>query len=163
MIFFRTPELVKNSMSDFDRIVDTLRQHGERITIQRRFVIEALLDTRDHMTISDINTHIQHMQNVPPLAEPTIYRILQWLKELEIVSQTDIAESGVVYQIIGEQKHHHLACLTCGKIINLDDALFDDIREQVKTQYNFQPRIDHMVIYGYCEDCSPDETDNPTD
>ena len=95
-------------MSDYEQIVQVLRQHHERITIQRRLVIEALLDTHAHMTVNDVNEHIQSRQNTPLLADPTIYRILQWLKGLGLVSQTDMADSGIVYQIIGSEKHHHL-------------------------------------------------------
>lgn len=141
-------------MSEYDRIVDVLRQHGERITLQRRLVIVALLDTRAHMTINDINRHVQAKQAVNALSEPTIYRILQWLKDLELVSQTDMSESGIVYQIIGSQKHHHLVCLNCNKTIDVDDVLFDDIRKQLLKQHDFNVRIDHMAIYGQCADCA---------
>lgn len=141
-------------MSEYDRIVQVLRQHGERITIQRRLVIEALLDTHAHMTVNDVNEHIQTKQDVHALAEPTIYRILQWLKELELVSQTDMAESGIVYQIIGSQRHHHLVCLNCAKTIDVTDALFDGVRQQLASEQGFNARIDHMAIYGYCSDCT---------
>lgn len=141
-------------MSEYDRIVQVLRQHGERITIQRRLVIEALIDTHEHMTVNDVNEHIQTKQEAHTLAEPTIYRILQWLKELELVSQTDMAESGIVYQIIGSQRHHHLVCLECGKTVDVADSLFDGIRQQLASEQGFHARIDHMAIYGYCSDCS---------
>lgn len=141
-------------MSEYDAIVETLRQHGERITIQRRLVIEALLATHTHMTVNDVNQHIQTMQGVDALAEPTIYRILQWLKELALVSQTDMAEAGIVYQIIDTQKHHHLVCLNCSKTIDVNDTLFDSIRQQLASEQGFHARIDHMAIYGYCSDCA---------
>lgn len=141
-------------MSEYDRIAQILRQHGERITIQRRLVIEALLDTHDHMSVNDVNQHIKTIQNVDALAEPTVYRILQWLKGLELVSQTDMAEAGIVYQMIGIQKHHHLVCLNCGKTIDVADTLFDAIREQLAHEQGFHARIDHMAIYGYCADCA---------
>jgi len=143
-------------MSEYDRILQVLRQRGERITIQRRLVIDALIDTQTHMTINDVNEHIQTRQDTHALAEPTVYRILQWLKELELVSQTDMAETGIVYQIIGSEKHHHLVCLNCGKTIDVSDDLFDSIRHQLATEHGFHARIDHMAIYGYCSDCAPE-------
>jgi Fur family ferric uptake transcriptional regulator len=141
-------------MSEYNRILEILRHHGERITLQRQLVIHALLETHAHLTVSDINEHIQIKQGGQALAEPTIYRILQWLKQLELVSQTDLAESGIVYQIIGEQKHHHLVCLTCGKTTDVADTLFDGIREQLIRTVGFHARIDHMAIYGYCSGCA---------
>lgn len=141
-------------MSEYNRIVDVLQQNGERLTVQRRWVIKALADTHAHMTISDVNEHIQTKQDLQALAEPTIYRILQWLKDLELVSQTDLAGSGVVYQIIGSSKHHHLICLECGSTMEIDDDLFNSIRENLVNQHGFHARIDHMAIYGYCRDCA---------
>lgn len=146
----RSPKL----MSEYDEIVQILRQHGERITIQRRLVIEALLDTHGHMTVNDVNEYIRSKQNLHVLAEPTIYRILQWLKDLELVSQTDMAESGIVYEMLSTQKHHHLICLNCSQTIDVSDKLFDDMREQLAREQGFHARIDHMAIYGYCSDCA---------
>jgi Fur family transcriptional regulator, ferric uptake regulator len=140
-------------MSEYKRIVQILRQHGERITIQRHLVIQALIDTHAHMTVSGISEHIQTRHNVHDLAEPTIYRILQWLKELKLVSQTDMAASGIVYQIIGSEHHHHLVCLNCARTVDLADTIFDDIRTQLVSEQGFHARIDHMAIYGYCSDC----------
>ncbi|MGB7341238.1 MAG: Fur family transcriptional regulator [Phototrophicaceae bacterium] len=150
-------------MSDYERIVHILRQQNERITIQRRLVIEALVDTQAHMTINDVNEHIRLRQNEHNLSETTIYRILQWLKGLELVSQTDMAESGIVYQIIGLEKHHHLVCLNCNKTTDIDDSLFDAMREELLRQYDFHARIDHMAIYGYCANCLPIMEDESED
>lgn len=157
MMIFRDNN-TKITMSTYEQIANRLRQHGERITIQRRLVIEALLDTGAHMTINDINAHTQQAQDIVTLSDPTIYRILQWLKDLELVSQTDMAESGIVYQIIDADKHHHLVCLNCGITIDVDDTLFDDMRDQLHQEYEFHARIDHMAIYGYCTRCEADIT-----
>ncbi|GAB5491852.1 MAG: Fur family transcriptional regulator [Phototrophicaceae bacterium] len=143
-------------MLDYEQIVNFLRQHNERITIQRRLVIEALLNTQAHMTVNDVNVYIRTQQDINPLAEPTIYRILQWLKDLNLVSQTDMADSGIVYQLIDNNKHHHLVCLDCKKITDVEDSLFDSIRKQLLSQHHFHARIDHMAIYGYCDACLPD-------
>lgn len=140
-------------MNEAKRILEIIRDQGERITIQRRLVIEALTSTRDHMTIGDIRQYIEQRTHDDVLAEPTIYRILQWLKDLGVVAQTDMAQSGVVYQIIGATPHHHLICLNCGRTTELPDALFDDLRAQLERDYRFRARIDHMAIYGYCENC----------
>lgn len=141
-------------MNEFDRIVEKLRQQRERLTIQRRLVIEALTATQAHMTINDVSAYIRSTQPSQPLSEPTIYRILQKLKDLEIISQTDIGETGIVYQVIGESRHHHLVCLNCSRTIDLDDSLFNDLRGVLRDRYGFRARIDHMAIYGYCDNCA---------
>ncbi len=141
-------------MNDTERILNRLREQGERLTIQRKQVIEALTDSGAHMTIGAIRQHISAHTGDDSLTEPTIYRILQWLKDIGVIAQTDIAQSGVVYQVIGAPPHHHLICLRCGCISDLPDALFDEVRARIRDDYQFQPRIDHMAIYGYCAQCT---------
>lgn len=140
-------------MNEYDRMIATLHKQGERLTIQRRLVIAALSETHAHMTISDIGNYI--MQQQPQaLPEPTIYRILQWLKDLGMISQTDMAEAGTVYQIIGASRHHHLICLNCGQTTDVPDRMFNELRQSLLEAYGFQSRMDHMAIYGLCKNCS---------
>ena len=133
-----------------DEIVERLRVRGERLTIQRRRVIEVLNERGDHLAVLDIQHRLA--QQGYDLNETTVYRILQWLKERGVVSQTDLGRS-VVYQIVALQPHHHLVCLNCRRIIDLDDRAMEPLRERLRREYRFEPRIDHMAIFGLCQDC----------
>ena len=143
-------------MQDYDRIVDLIRKSGERLTIQRKLVLDALTHTNTHMTINAVRDYIQQQHQGQIIPEPTIYRILQWLKDMGVVSQTDMSEDGIVYEIMGVHPHHHLICLNCGRTVDIDNSLFDGLRQNLQTEYKFHARIDHMAIYGYCEECAPD-------
>lgn len=137
---------------DYTRIVERIIAHGERMTVQRRWVIEVLTHSHAHMTLNEVKQAVEAKQG-GTIPEPTVYRILQWLKDLGHISQTDMAEAGVVYQIIGAQRHHHLICLHCGRTIDMPDDTFDALRKSVLDRYGFRARIDHMAIYGWCESC----------
>jgi Fur family ferric uptake transcriptional regulator len=132
-------------------ILERLRQHGERLTVPRRLVIEILCERPGHLSVQDIQQHLRERQ--VDLNEATVYRILQWLKDLGMVSQTDLGQSELVYQLLGDQPHHHLVCLSCGAIIDIDDTVMTSLREQLTRDYGFEPRIDHMAIYGLCKNC----------
>jgi Fur family ferric uptake transcriptional regulator len=132
-------------------ILELLRRRGERLTVPRRLVIEILCERGDHLTVRDIQHHLQQRQ--VDLNEATVYRILQWLKDLGLVSQTDLGRSEFVYQVIGDHPHHHLVCLSCGTIIDVDDSIMTSLRDQLRREFGFEPRIDHMAIYGLCANC----------
>lgn len=132
-------------------ILAQLRRRGERLTIPRRLVIEILYERGDHLTVQDIQHHLRERQ--VDLNEATVYRILQWLKDLGLVSQTDLGRSEFVYQWIGDRPHHHLVCLSCGTIIDVDDSVMTSLRDQLRREFGFEPRIDHMAIYGLCANC----------
>jgi Fur family transcriptional regulator, ferric uptake regulator len=138
-------------MTSVDSIINQLQQRGQRITIQRRLVIEALCNGGEHLTIGDIQQVIQRHGNC--LDESTIYRILQWLKAVGLISQTDLGSRGIVYELIGATRHHHLVCLSCDAIIGLDDSIGSLLREKVRHDYRFEARVDHLAIFGWCDEC----------
>lgn len=146
----RTSALVMDSS---ETVIERLRSLGERVTIQRRLVIKALYAQRDHSTIRNIGACLRTYDPAGDLSEPTIYRILQWLRELGIVSQTDMGEAGVVYEL-RDAPHHHMICLACGAVTTLDDSYFEPLRARLREEHGFRTRIEHMAIYGYCPDCS---------
>jgi len=134
-------------------IINRLQEKGERITLPRRLVIEMLGQFHKHQTIKDIQQHINDTNANHPLSETTIYRVLQWLKEMEIVCQTDMGQDGIVYALMNNSYHHHLICLACGNTMTIEDTLFTHIRKQLQTEYGFEARIEHMAIYGHCKIC----------
>ncbi len=141
-------------MSEYERIIHTINEQGERLTIQRRLVIEVLTASGAHLTINAIRDAISALPHGEALPETTIYRILQWLKQIGVIAQTDMAQSGLVYQVIGATPHHHLICLNCGSITELEDHMLDDLRTRLLDAHQFRARIDHMAIYGYCVNCA---------
>jgi Fur family transcriptional regulator, ferric uptake regulator len=115
-------------------------------------VIEALCKGGEHLTIGDIQQYIQDHGNC--LDESTIYRILQWLKTAEVISQTDLGSRGIVYELIGATPHHHLICLSCEAVIGLDDSVGNLLREKLRHDYGFEARVDHLAIFGWCQECA---------
>lgn len=145
-------------MVSTEDIIERLRARGERVTIQRRMVIDVLCEHGDHLAVLDIRQRLA--QQGADLTETTVYRIVQWLKDREVVSQTDLGQRGIVYQMIGVRPHHHLVCLNCGVVIDLDDNVIEALRARLRHDYDFEPRIEHMAFFGLCQGCAAD-TESP--
>ncbi|CAG1003128.1 MAG: transcriptional repressor [Anaerolinea sp.] len=138
-------------------VLSQIEARGERLTIQRRVVIEVLCTSDSHLTIPSIQRQIEaNFPKVGSLSEATIYRILEWLKKLGLVSQTDLGEAGITYSLLDHPRHHHLICLNCGMVFELDDTYFADLRQKLLADYGFLARIDHMAVYGQCKGCASD-------
>lgn len=147
-------------MNTIEAILKRIEDKGERLTIQRRLVIEALCARSDHQTISAIQYAVADKLAGSKLSEVTIYRILEWLKGLAIVSQTDMGADGIVYALLDHPLHHHLVCLNCDKVIDIDDSYFADLRGKLQADHGFTARIDHMAIYGLCDGCAAQAEDS---
>ena len=146
-----------------DRLIEDLRQRNPtaRITTQRRLVLEALLtDASGHHTCEDIAAAVRERGVL--LDQSTVYRILQWLKTVGVVAQTDLGTGSDVYSLVGGPPHHHLVCLQCGSVTDLDDAVFAGLRRTLRLAYRFTPRIEHFAIFGTCQACQPHD-DEPLD
>lgn len=146
-----------DDMQTKQQIVHYLKQVGERITMPRQAVIQALCELNGHQTTQSIEQHLVDQGISVP--EPTVYRVLQWLKNLGLVSQTDLGQSGTVYELLSVPLHHHLVCLECGRVQDLDDAAIDPLRSYLQETYGFEPRMDHMAIFGLCQACREQATE----
>ncbi len=145
-------------MTDLDTLLENLRRRNPhtRITTPRRLVLEALLDdAAGHHTCETIAEAVAAHGVV--LDQSTVYRILQWLKEAGAVSQTDLGTGSDVYSLAVSPAHHHLVCLHCGAVFDLDDAVLAGLRRTIRLAYRFTPRIEHFAIFGVCQTCQSHE------
>lgn len=134
-----------------ETIITQIRRQGERITLPRQAVIEALCHLSGHQTMQAVQSHLAEQGiNMP---ESTVYRVLQWLKAIGIVAQTDLGQSGITYELVSSPPHHHLICLICGAVQDIDDTLMQPVRDQLLDEHGFLARIDHMAFFGVCHVC----------
>lgn len=138
-----------------EALLDRLRAGGYRITAQRRIVLETLLERQAehcHLSCEEV-TQVVNARGLA-LDGTTVYRILQWLKEADLVAQTDVGAGHDVYSLVGATPHHHLICLRCGRVLDVDDALIAPLRAALRQEHGFEARIEHFAIFGLCRACA---------
>ncbi len=138
-------------MDDLEALKDKVRQHGCRITRQRAIILQALTDLDGHASAEKIHEKVTHHQADIDLS--TVYRTLERLRDLSIVSQTDLGRGCAEYEIVTDQPHHHLVCQRCGRVIDLDHAYLAPAAEAIRRDLGFQPILHHFAIFGECETC----------
>lgn len=133
-----------------------LRARGERLTPQRLMVLEAVREMAGHQTAEAVHDRVRGRYPYANLA--TIYRALAWLKEQALVSETDLGGGQVEYEYLGESRHHHLVCLRCGHQQAFGDDVVAPMMAALRERYHFEPRIDHLAVFGLCWHCRPSRT-----
>jgi len=134
-----------------EQIIADLRAKGQRITLPRRWTLQVMVNEHAHLTCEQVRERL--LENGIEIDEATVYRTLQWLKQNRIVAQSSLGLGADIYSLIDEQPHHHLVCLRCHQISDIADNLLDPLREQLSTEYDFKPVIDHYTIFGICRSC----------
>lgn len=134
---------------------ETLRERGQRLTPQRRAVLSVMQQSKGHLTMDDVSSRL--VDQGDDIAPASVYRILAWLTEQGIVSITDVGGRDVVYEYLGNGLHHHLICQQCGMEHEVPFSLIQPVITTIRERYSFESRIDHLAIFGTCQQCQVSE------
>ncbi len=138
-------------MDEHQDIVAKLSQRGYRLTPQRIMILEAIEHSDHHISAEEI--HAQIVTKYPNVNISTVYRTLELLKRLGLVTETDLGEGRVRYHPVEKGHHHHLVCRECGAIIDLDESLLTPLRSALLREYQFDADLRHLAILGRCVRC----------
>ena len=132
-------------------IVSKLSKQGYRLTPQRIMILSAIENSDNHISAEEI--HAQIVAKYPNVNMSTVYRTLELLQQLGLVTETDLGEGRVRYHPADKGQHHHLVCRECGAIIDLDESLLASLRNALLREYKFSADLRHLAILGRCGKC----------
>ena len=128
-----------------------LRARGLRWTPQRRVLLEVLAGVDGHVTAAEL---IDGCRELDPTTTPsTVYRTLDVLEELGLVSHSHGLEGRQEFHVNPTDDHGHLVCATCGGSWELGP---DDVAALVaglRSARGFEVAVDHLSIEGRCAAC----------
>jgi len=130
---------------------EILRKNGHRLTPQRMLVIEALHNADKHISAEELYEQLH--SRYPYANISTVYRTLELLKELNLVTEADFGEGRVRYHVAEKGHHHHLVCRSCGKVIDLEDAVLRPLKDALLQKCGFDADLRHVAISGECKVC----------
>jgi Fur family ferric uptake transcriptional regulator len=129
----------------------TLRRGGYRITPQRQLVLESVVRL-GHGTPEAILTEVQRTASGVNLS--TVYRNLEVLEEVGLVTHTHIGHGAPTYHSVGEHVHIHLVCDRCGTVESIDAAEADAFLDHLRARSGFVTDVSHVALHGSCRGCS---------
>ena len=138
-------------MSCEQSTVQTIKESGHRLTPQRLMIVSAVRHAPGHVTAAEVLGRVQ--ESYPYLDISTVYRTLGVLKQMRLVSETDMGEGEYKYEWIETLRHHHLICRMCDRVTLLDHRYLAALGTEVLDEYGFRADIDHFAIFGLCEEC----------
>ena len=133
-------------------ISSKLSELGYRLTPQRMMILSAIENSDDHISAEEI--YAQVVSKYPNVNISTVYRTLELMKRLSLVTETDLGEGRVRYHPADKGHHHHLVCKECGAIIDLDESAMAPVKDTLLREYKFIADLEHLAIFGRCINCS---------
>lgn len=128
--------------------MEKYRKINLKLTPQRLAILEYLEVNKSHPSADQIYSEVK--KRFPMTSFATVYKTLETLKgkgrikELNIDADRRRYDTDVGY-------HHHLICLDCRKIVDIDIDLPINIPEDKKC--SFDVKGNHIEFYGVCPEC----------
>lgn len=135
---------------------DRLRARGLRWTPQRRVLVDVLLRTNGHVSGAEL---VERCRETDPGTIPsTVYRTLDVLEELGILSHSHGADGREEFHVLPRTEHGHLFCAGCGASWDVEPAEIAALATALQRQQGFELDLSHLAIVGRCADCRRLET-----
>jgi Fe2+ or Zn2+ uptake regulation protein len=135
-----------------NQIISTLRDKGFKITKIRLGIVERFIDSKVPLSANDLieSFHTQEIR----VNKTTIYRELTFLLSENIIKEIEFGEGQKRYELEDFKHHHHLICLNCRKVEDIE--LKTDLEKEEARflkQNNFKVINHSLEFFGYCKDC----------
>lgn len=135
-----------------ENLIHVLRNKGFKITPQRRAVIAALFECGKFPTAQRILDQVR--KTTPDVSFDTIYRNLSLLTDLGVLHEINTkGRDGNVFEIVADNHHHHLICISCGTTQCLDFCPISTFELSKAEEKGFQVTSHTLEFYGYCREC----------
>ena len=118
---------------------------GLKMTGQRRVILRVLDESEDHPSVEDVYERARIID--PSISMATVYRTLNLLDELALVTRHDFNGKFSRYEVTIDH-HHHLIDMETGEVIEFQNEELEHIKEKIARDLGFE-LIDHRLeLYG---------------
>src|SRR5450759_966932 len=129
---------------------EELRARGYRVTPQRQLVLEAVTKL-EHATPEAICADVQ--QTARGVNISTIYRALELLEQLGLVTHTHLGHGAPRYHLAAEAEHVHLVCSQCGRVTQVGPDAVNALVAALNDTQGFETDVGHLTVFGKCAEC----------
>ncbi len=137
--------------ADLDRFFQSCKEHGYKITPQRRAIFEHIVKAKDHPTAEKVYALIR--EDYPNMSLDTVYRTLLTFAEIGLMHIVE--EFGGPRRFDPNLKsHHHVHCIKCGKIHDFYNDAYDELNVPQEISRKFDVINKRVVLNGVCKKCS---------
>lgn len=133
-----------------------IKQFGFRLTPQREMILDAIAKQGEHATFDEIFARVRSAH--PNISKATVYRTLETFSRYRLIHGNQIA-GGDVYELAGEEAHHHLICHKCWGDVQVSDATVRKLFKELDKQTGFLVLGEHYIFMGLCRGCREKEGD----
>lgn len=136
-----------------------LMENGYKLTTQRQAVIDCLTRHEgEHLSPEEIFQIVK--ADNPDIGLATVYRTLSLFSDMKLVHKLNFDDGYYRYELNNDRmlhRHHHLICLKCGEVTEVQDDLLESIEKEILKKNGFIVKDHRVKFYGFCKNCRDTE------
>jgi Fur family peroxide stress response transcriptional regulator len=133
-----------------EQLRENLSSSGFHFTRQRAAVFDFLRSVEHHPTAEEVYLAIK--KELPKVSLATVYKNLEALITAGLASRLNYGDGSARYDIRTDH-HHHLRCLQCGKMWDMEASENSAWLKKMKARAGFQVLDYRLDLLGQCRDC----------
>lgn len=128
-----------------------LSSAGRRATSQRTLLLELIREAQQHLDAPELYRLAREKDSRISLS--TVYRTLSMLKDMGLINELHFAEEHHHYEVKPPAEHFHLVCLRCGRVIEFESPLTQQLKAELAARHDFEITSTAIDLGGYCSEC----------
>lgn len=133
-----------------EQLEELCRERGLRLTVQKRRILETIVDREDHPTADQIYGEVK--EQVPGISRATVYRTLESFSDEGLVRKVYHPDDEYRFDA-NTHHHHHLVCEECSEVTDIVLPEIDHLNLEEETFEDFEVNDYSVYFRGTCEAC----------
>jgi len=141
-------------MVDSNGFRDLCHKHHLAATHQRQVIYETVMSLPGHPSPEAIYEKV--CRKIPAISLATVYKNLHTFLESGMLREVSL-HYGSLRLETNEEPHHHLVCVRCKSITDLDEDSLAPVRLKEQFPQGFQVKRIAVDVLGVCPKCASRE------
>lgn len=133
-----------------DNLTALFKEKNLKLTPQRYAIYKYLKLTKSHPSAEMIYEALR--PDFPTMSLATVYKTVKTLIELGLVQELNVGEDNFRFDA-NVDTHPHIVCTSCGRVDDIEDAVFEHLNEEVENYTNYKVNTHKLYFYGVCPNC----------